>query len=69
MAIHRGIGLPAVDGCGDGDFQINSSKPRLLRRAQLNGVSQGGEHPLCQVAIGGEVQTPLANQIDFAPWS
>ena len=22
------------------------SKPRLLRRAQLNGVSKGGEHPL-----------------------
>ena len=26
--------------------QMILSKPRLLRRAQLNGVSKGGEHPL-----------------------
>jgi len=33
----------------DDDMDSNAlilSKPRLLRRAQLNGVSKGGEHPL-----------------------
>jgi hypothetical protein len=37
------------------------SKPRLLGRAQINGVSKGGEHPLCQILIDDGVQTPLAN--------
>jgi len=31
------------------------------------GFPKGGEHPLCQIAIGGGVQTPLANSIDFPP--
>ena len=41
------------------------NKPRLLRRAQLIGVSKGGEHPLCHILIGSGVQTPLASSIDF----
>jgi len=26
----------------------------------LNGVSKGGEHPLCDILISGGVNTPLA---------
>ena len=35
-------------------------KPRLLRREQHYGVSKGGEHPLCDILIGGGVKTPSA---------
>jgi hypothetical protein len=31
-----------------------------LEGKQLNGVSKGGEHPLCQFAIASGVKTPLA---------
>ena len=31
---------------GDDDILRESNIPRRLRRAQLNGVSKGGEHPL-----------------------
>ena len=37
-------------------YHLILSKPRLLRRAQLNGVSKGGEHP--PLVVSG-VQTPL----------
>jgi hypothetical protein len=31
-----------------------------LRRKQHYGVSKGGEHPLCDILIGGGVKTPPA---------
>jgi hypothetical protein len=36
-----------------------------LRRAQLNGVSKGGEHPLCNIEIGGGVKSPPAKWFRF----
>jgi hypothetical protein len=36
-----------------------------LRRAQNDGVSRGGEHPLCDILIGGEVQYPAREVASF----